>query len=410
MYKKKRIRRRKRQIRELNIDFNDIWEPIYLVLLATFVGMRFLLSTMFTIYWPEYFYRTLLVIGITLVMLHLMTVKDMKKTEIAAMAVVAFVFMMSHYVSGYDFLVDLLILILGAYRVDFENILKTYLAVWTVLMAITIVGALTGAAENLVYVQGENGERVRMALGICYPTDFAAYVAFMMFAYVCLRDKYITYIELAIIAVIAGVVYWITDARTDFIVMEMLVVVVLLAKKNEKQFEKLINKKMINIAYALFPILLCIIVYALSIAFDYDNNILVKLNEKMSNRLLMGRTTFDNYSINSFGQYVFEQGSGGHTEFGTFYFFIDSSYLSIGIKYGVVMLSLLWAEFAFTIKKMKGEGKYYSFLVVFMIFIQSVMEHHYIQYWYNPFLLMAFAKYTNGKKCEGNKFELLDLN
>lgn len=407
------IKDMKTRISKLNIDFDfeAYWEIIYLILLAFFVGMRFLLSTMFTIYWPKYFYRTLTVIGVVLVLLHLMMAKDISKKEIAAMLVVTFVFMMSHYVSGYDFLVDLLILILGAYRVNFRNILKTYIAVWSALLVVTIIGAMTGLAENLVYYQGEGGERVRMALGICYPTDLAAYVAFLMFAYVCVRDEHITYLEIGVMAALAGAVYYITDARTDFIVMEMLVVVVLLAKKFKKQFEKLMNKKWVKIAYVLFPIILCIMVYALSIGFDYDNDLLVSLNEKMSNRLLMGRATFDNYSINGFGQYVFEQGSGGRTEFGTFYFFIDSSYLSIGIKYGVAMLSLLWVEFAMTMKKMKGKGKYYSFLVMFMVFTQSIMEHHYIQYWYNPFLLVAFADYyISEERCDDNKFNLLNLN
>ena len=82
----------KTRISKLNIDFEAYWEPIYLILLAFFVGMRFLLSTMFTIYWPKYFYRTLTVIGVVLVLLHLMMAKDISKKEIAAMLVVTFVF------------------------------------------------------------------------------------------------------------------------------------------------------------------------------------------------------------------------------------------------------------------------------------------------------------------------------
>lgn len=270
---------------------------------------------------------------------------------------------------------------------------------------------MTGLAENLVYYQGEGGERVRMALGICYPTDLAAYVVFLMFAYVCVRDEYITYLEIGVMEVLAGAVYYITDARTDFIVMEMLVVVVLLAKKFKKQFEKLMNKKWVKIAYVLFPIILCIMVYALSIGFDYDNDLLVSLNKKMSNRLLMGRTTFDNYSINGFGQYVFEQGSGGDTGFNSSYFFIDSSYLSIGIKHGMIMLGMLWVgSTAIILKITKNYKKYFLMLVVFMIFIQSVMEHHYIQYWYNPFLLVFFCEYTAEKKNDNDKKDILNLN
>ena len=403
----------KTKISELNIDFDyeAYWEIIYLILLAFFVGMRFLLSTMFTIYWPKYFYRTLTVIGVVLVLMHLMLAKDIKKKEILAMLVVTFVFMMSHYVSRYDFLVDLLILILGAYRVNFRNILKTYIAVWSVLLVVTIIGAMTGLAENLVYYQGEGGERVRMALGICYPTDLAAYVVFLMFAYVCVRDEYITYLEIGVMAALAGTVYYITDARTDFIVMEMLVVVVLLAKKFKKQFLVITEKKRTMNICVIFPIVMCLFVWLLSANFSFDNNILVTLDEKMSSRLSLGNWTLRDYTPNAFGQYVYEKGAGGSTEYSDFYFFIDSSYLSIGIKYGIVFLIMIWWNLAEIIKKIWNKKTCYMLICVMMILIQSVMEHHYIQYWFNPFLIALFAMIdTEEKNTSINSYAIEDLN
>ena len=407
------IKDMKTRISKLNIDFDfeAYWEIIYLILLAFFVGMRFLLSTMFTIYWPKYFYRTLTVIGVVLVLLHLMMAKDISKKEIAAMLVVTFVFMMSHYVSGYDFLVDLLILILGAYRVNFRNILKTYIAVWSVLLVVTIIGAMTGLAENLVYYQGEGGERVRMALGICYPTDLAAYVVFLMFAYVCVRDEYITYLEIGVLAVLAGAVYYITDARTDFIVMEMLVVVVLLAKKFKKQFLVITEKKRTMNICVIFPIVMCLFVWLLSVNFSFDNNILVTLDEKMSSRLSLGNWALRDYTPNAFGQYVYEKGAGGSTEYSDFYFFIDSSYLSIGIKYGIVFLIMIWWNLAEIIKKIWNKKTCYMLICVMMILIQSVMEHHYIQYWFNPFLIALFAMVdTEEKNISINSYAIEDLN
>ena len=404
MNKKSKLKhRRKRRIpiRELNIDFDDIWEPIYLALLATFVGMRFLLSTMFTIYWPEYFYRTLLVIGITLVMLHLMTVKDMQKKEIAAMAIVTFIFLMSHYVSGYDFLVDLLILILGAYRVDFEKILKTYMAVWVVLMAITIVGALTGAAENLVYHQGENGERTRMALGICYPTDFAAYVAYMMFVFVCLRDKYITYIEIGVMAVLAGVVYWITDARTDFIVMMMLAIIMLFLKLFYKKVKQLFEK--IKYFFFSIPLLACVMNLILCYQYKEENEVWDKLDSILTNRLLWGHYAFDEYRIKIFGQYIYEKGAGGTTENPYNYFFIDTSYLSILLKYGWVVLTLILIILLKNIYIAVEKEKIYMLVVITVLCLQSAMEHHLIQYWYNPFLLITFSYVLDLKRDKKKK-------
>lgn len=409
------IKDMKTRISKLNIDFDfeAYWEIIYLILLAFFVGMRFLLSTMFTIYWPKYFYRTLTVIGVVLVLLHLMMAKDISKKEIAAMLVVTFVFMMSHYVSRYDFLVDLLILILGAYRVNFRNILKTYIAVWSVLLVVTIIGAMMGLAENLVYYQGESGERVRMALGICYPTDLAAYVAFLMFAYVCVRDEYITYLEIGVMAALAGAVYYVTDARTDFVVMIFMILIVLLTKKkilyNEKMLEKDAVEKMI---YAV-PIITCSISLWITSIFDYGNDILFKLNEGFaSSRLSLGKQAIDEYGISLFGQHVYEKGYGGTTELTGTYFFMDSSYISIFIKYGA-LFGLLIVTLNIKLLKDGYKEKWGLFCVsIILICTQSMMEHHMIQYWYNPFIICFFCDMNNDIRMKIGKMnsKILNLN
>lgn len=381
----------KTKISELNIDFDyeAYWEIIYLILLAFFVGMRFLLSTMFTIYWPKYFYRTLTVIGVVLVLLHLMMAKDISKKEIAAMLVVTFVFMMSHYVSGYDFLVDLLILILGAYRVNFRNILKTYIAVWSVLLVVTIIGAMTGLAENLVYYQGEGGERVRMALGICYPTDLAAYVVFLMFAYVCVRDEYITYLEIGVMAALAEAVYYVTDARTDFAVMVALVVVLLVAKRFRTQISrKKFDNGILKLVFIIVPFMVSFLYIKLTSLYIWNaGNIVNTINDILSNRLELGKYAMDVNPITWFGQSITENGLGGNREQPQNYFFIDSSYVSIMMKYGVTMLLFVCIACSYFLKSQFKKKRIMWLTVMILILIQSTLEHHYIQYWYNPFLL-----------------------
>lgn len=407
------IKDMKTRISKLNIDFDfeAYWEIIYLILLAFFVGMRFLLSTMFTIYWPKYFYRTLTVIGVVLVLLHLMMAKDISKKEIAAMLVVTFVFMMSHYVSGYDFLVDLLILILGAYRVNFRNILKTYIAVWSVLLVVTIIGAMTGLAENLVYYQGEGGERVRMALGICYPTDLAAYVVFLMFAYVCVRDEYITYLEICVMAALAGAVYYITDARTDFIVMEMTAFATLFIKKISQKHKYILENKIIKIMYYIIPVMVCTISWWITAIFTYENAFLTKLNDGfISNRLSMGKQAIDDYGITLFGKYVIEMGYGGSTDVNKPYFFIDSSYISIGIKYGIIMLILFMIFTLYSIKKVMKKQKYLWIIMLIMVSLQSFMEHHMIQYWYNVYILLIFAEVNKSESYKDDQEKIINLN
>ena len=407
----------KTKISELNIDFDyeAYWEIIYLILLAFFVGMRFLLSTMFTIYWPKYFYRTLTVIGVVLVLMHLMLAKDIKKKEILAMLVVTFVFMMSHYVSRYDFLVDLLILILGAYRVNFRNILKTYIAVWSVLLVVTIIGAMTGLAENLVYYQGEGGERVRMALGICYPTDLAAYVAFLMFTYVCVRYEYITYLEIGVMAVLAGAVYYITDARTDFILMLLTVCSCFFIKKHYNFFSSFLKHKVFKKIVILSYVIGCCLIWLLTIMFDPENDIWIKVDSILSGRLGFGHWALELYDFKLFGQYIVEHGLGGHVQMDDKYFFIDSSFISIGLKYGLVFLILIVVFGCYQTKIAIEKNDIFICMVIIMIALQGFTEHHLAQYWYNPFILMFFTNYLKNENTYkkiysdiGNK--IIDLN
>ena len=403
----------KTKISELNIDFDyeAYWEIIYLILLAFFVGMRFLLSTMFTIYWPKYFYRTLTVIGVVLVLMHLMLAKDIKKKEILAMLVVTFVFMMSHYVSRYDFLVDLLILILGAYRVNFRNILKTYIAVWSVLLVVTIIGTMTGLAENLVYYQQvENGMRVRMALGICYPTDLAAYVVFLMFAYATIRNKEITSLEIFIMIAMAFIVFYITDARTDFVVMLLLDIMLFICKSFEKYVNRIFQKKQIKYIIYFIPIFICALSWMFTLLYNEQNEFMVKLdNSFLSTRLSLGKQVIDNYSTSVFGKYIYEKGFGGSTESFDGYTFLDCSYISIGMKYGIVFLILVLFVIIYLLKKFYYENEL-MLIVLLLLLIQSMMEHHLIQYWYNPFLVLIFAKIKFESYYTGKKDIVIDLN
>ena len=212
---------------------------------------------------------------------------------------------------------------------------------------------------------------------------------------------------------LAGAVYYITDARTDFIVMEMLVVVVLLAKKFKKQFEKLINKKWAKGVCVFLPIVMCLIAWSMTIAFNADNDVLTFIDRKVvSNRLWMGKRALNDYGISAFGKYVLEKGYGGSVELPDDYFFIDSSFISMGVKYGLFFLLVNIVMFSGKIYRFVVEKKILIIIVMSMITIQSIMEHHYIQYWYNPFTITIFASmsYAGRESLHIKKEEVMDLN
>ena len=397
------------------IDVERVWEIIYLIMLAFYVGVNVLTSTMFEIAWPPYFFQTFRSVCVTLVVIRLIIIKDMPKKKFVAMIVISFVFLMSHYMSGYGLPIDLLILVLGAYNVDFRKILKTYIAVWSVLLVITIIGAMTGLAENLVYYQGEGGERVRMALGMNYPTDLAAYVAFLMFAYVCVRDEYITYLEIGIMAGLAVVVYYITDARTNFILMLLTVCSCFFIKKHYNCFSSFLKHKILKKIVILSYVIGCCLIWLLTIMFDPENDIWIKVDSILSGRLGFGHWALELYDFKLFGQYIVEHGLGGHVQMDDKYFFIDSSFISIGLKYGLVFLILIVVFGCYQTKIAIEKNDIFICMVIIMIALQGFTEHHLAQYWYNPFILMFFTNYLKNENTYkkiysdiGNK--IIDLN
>ena len=58
------------------IDVEGVWEVIYLIMLAFYVGVNVLTSTMFEIAWPAYFFQTFRSVCVTLVIIRLIIIKE----------------------------------------------------------------------------------------------------------------------------------------------------------------------------------------------------------------------------------------------------------------------------------------------------------------------------------------------
>lgn len=264
-----------------------------------------------------------------------------------------------------------------------------------------------------MYYRGENGSSIRMALGICYPTDLAAYIVFLMFAYICIRDIDITNIELGIMLVLAIAVFYITDARTDFIIMLLIIIFTygtkLAIKRNVWVLKKTRTLKTMLIFSQVLP---GMFMWLVTVLYRDDSWIMNKLNAMLSFRLSLGKFALDNYDGTFFGQWIYERGLGGRTDLDD-YFFIDSSYLSIGLKYGLLMLIMLIFLNCLVGLQMLKKEKWMVIIALMIMALQCMLEHHFIQYWYNPFLIFIFSSANLNMKRKNTHYstiELLDLN
>lgn len=109
------------------------------------------------------------------------------------------------------------------------------------------------------------------------------------------------------------------------------------------------------------------------------------------NRLSLGKETFDRYDIQIWGQDIPMRGNGGTAEAVTDYFFIDSSYVNILMRLGLIVFILVML--IISIIMIRNLNHPYMLLAMVIICVHSVMEHHMIEVYYDVFLMLPFAKF-----------------
>lgn len=372
-------------------------DNLYLVLFSIFVGYKFLETTTWTIPWMTNYFDVLKYIFIAFVIARLCFCKDFSKKEILFVIILVFVLLYAMNTNGYTEIGYMAMMVLGCRGLKSDRVIGTYFFVSLVLFLLTIAAALSGIIDNLVYYQGE--DRVRMSLGIIYPTDFSAHVFFLTLCYIFLRRNYLKLIECFIPIVLAGVVYFIADARLNTICLLMfgigLLFIVFYRRKlkNNSNWIMLLSDILSKILI-MAPVLCAGLIINLTMVFSSDRWWTARINEILNNRLCYGREGMDLYGITLWGQYIEMMGNGSNTEAKPFYFFLDSSYVSSLLRYGLIVLILTLFIMVFISYKASVTQNIVLLWIMAMIAVQCIVEQHLIEVAYNPFLWLVL---TNGQ-------------
>lgn len=370
----------------------NLSEIFFLGTFAVWLILTYSWTTMAHIPWPPFFYFCVQ-IGIGLAVLFrymVMRPADIKKILFVFLIIGSFV--IARRYSGVDALLETGLLIAGANDIDYRKILKVYLIVEIPMTICTMIAGYTGVITNLVY---HRGEQVRMSFGFVYPTDFAAGIIFMVTAWVVLRQVRCIWIEigLMIISVILFEKY--CDVRNSEIVMMILIICVvylkirnkLAAKKGKEYTPSLLLKILCLVApYGLAGFMILV-----SRFYRPDIEWMAKLNTLFSTRLSLGKEVFDRYDIQIWGQDIPMRGNGGSTEVVADYFFIDSSYVNILMRLGLVAFILVML--IISIIMIKNLNHPYMLMAMAIVCIHSVMEHHMFEVYYDVFLMLPLAKF-----------------
>lgn len=374
-----------------------------LVLFLFVFGIFLIYNETWTIMWPENWTRWevsyLRAILFTYFFIKYALARQKKWTllEIFLGIMVAFAFLMNYQMTGEMGMMDIALLLFCAKDIPYEAVLKEYVIIKVPMIIMTIVGSQFGIFENLVYYQGE---RVREAFGFIYPTDFAAQIFFLFLVWALIRRAKISYIELLGMAISGGLLKKFCDTNNSMLCIWILVLSMIIFKILNKTDLKgrfvEIAGKVYRIGCLCIPFVFSTMMVVTSRFFNAENAILRAIDKALNYRLAWGCEGFSRYATTLWGQYVEMHGNGGTTEQATDYFFLDDSYVNIWLRKGWVIFVLVLLVLVVMIFK---NWKDHLFLwILVMVCLHSVIEHHFLEYYYNVFLILPLASFSGTKR------------
>ena len=374
-----------------------------LLLYALFVAESFLSVTMFRIHWPDNFHQILVICTVMLLVVKLLLTRTYKWGEVVVMAIFIGVFLMARVVSGYTVLEDVLLFMLALKDMPFRKIVKVYFVTVVFLLVTTIFASQCGMIENLVY--HFEGRRERQAFGGCYPTDVASFLVWLGLSWVYIRKEEICLLEL-IILLWAGVgVWYYCDARLSAIILVLSAVLFLGVKSRYTYIKREKKEKIVRVIpewaqrIAVLTTPICALgIVSFSCFYSEEQPLMVRLNDMLSGRLALGRLAFEQYDVKLFGQFIPMTGYGKSSliQLKVDYFFLDSSFVSILMCYGLLVLVCIIFVFTVAAIHAKKGGDYYLVLIIALIAMDCMIEHHMMEFAFNPFLFLVLA--DMGKK------------
>ena len=280
----------------------------------------------------------------------------------------------------------LLLPMVCAYNIKVDIIVKIFLFASIIMLSLIWGGVLLGIIHNNLTIRDDG---VVMASGAkAYDTGFSYYLvgAYYMVSYMFLWlvkcRKNLTFFVLLLMMLFSLIVYKTYGSRMQVIMCAVLIFLFALVYKwKVVSFRRSFWKY-----YALFGYpLIMFFSYFFSTHFDYtDSEIYVLADLILSGRLRMNIEAFQEFEITLFGTVVDEYDS----VYG--YFYIDSGYISVLLKTGVVFSIMLMCLYSFLFYKAYKVNNKVLYIWLFSFSIFNIVNNFFLGV-ILPFYLLSLS-------------------
>ena len=367
-------------------------EQLYLIALVIFLTGETLTTTMFSV--PGTVYTLCKMLTILFVAVKVLLFDQYQRRTLILCGIAVAVSVLIVLRAGYTEPLMWTLVVIGAKDVPLKKILQTYLIVSFSIVLLAFSASLLNVIENLQY-ESDTLRGVRNSFGILYTTDFASHIFSLMLVFFYLMKEKLKVVHYIAGLVIAVLVFEFCNARLDVGCMLILIFVfaILDIKRKSISLKKKYDRSGKGLTFFVLSMPIAMVfITAVTLISNTDNPFWNAVDGLLSGRLSLARRGLEEYGLSFFGQTVNMVGWGGSTktlEEGE-YFFVDSSYLYILLRYGIIFLLIVLGIYVKCCKKYKNDS--YFLAAVALVSLNCMISHHLIELAYSPFALALLAK------------------
>lgn len=328
-----------------------------------------------------------------------------KKTYIK-IVILAILSLISARMTNSRVMIQYLVIILGAYKIPFEKIVK-YVLITEVIAVLSIMTlSLIGIIPNRIFDRSDS-DVLRYSFGFKYSTYSAIYFWYFTVLYLYIRKNKTRWWEYVGLLIVNYMIYVFTDSRNEIICSFAIIVIAFTYNNFNSKFFKNAIKFLAKYSMIIFTIVAVLI----AIFYNPNNEILYKLNDIFSGRFYLANKGLQNFGIKPFGTKINWIGlsliySGVNTaqEFN----YVDISYLNILYNFGVIALIIILYAFYKTVNSQIKNDNIYICCFISIIAIHSFVDPQLFQIVYNIFILLFVDLIITPQKINKEQVEELD--
>ncbi len=377
--------------------FRKFSESFFMFIICVYFAFISLEVTTLEIRCPFNMYTLmLLLLGIGVLLQWITHIKDIKRVLIGVVILILYGLVYIFNRNGnenYGHIVRLGLMTAGYIGIDYKKILKLWTKIVVLALLVIFFLASVGAIENLVYYSGGLRLKLRGSLGIVFTTDCASLVLFLVMGLWMSYKKISNGLILILSAASLAIIKLYCDGKCSTLCMALFMLAVIYNSFEDKFFPRL--KKIVNIIVLALPSMMVGLMLFFMDQYKKGTSVGIKADKILDVRVSLGARALKEYGIRLFGTNFEMVGAGGNlVSSSTKYNFLDSSYINVLIRYGLVMLVVLLITWFVVMKKAININDRRVLMVMAVIAVHSFEEHHWLDVFYNPLIAMVLADFT----------------